>query len=63
MRELGRNTSIIFANSKAYMITNSDWLLGGMMEVINGKISSLIAKEIIKIDLIGKWLAYPVSNS
>ena len=32
------------------------------MEVINGKISSLVKKEKIKIDPIGKWLAYPVSN-
>ena len=54
IRELGRNTSTIFTNSKAHIIINSNWLPGGMIEVISRKISSLVIKEKIKIDSIGK---------
>lgn len=53
---LGRELEIIFADSKAHYTTKSDWLQGGMLNLIRGKIPSLLKKEDIKKDDIGRWI-------
>ena len=62
MKEIGRNIQVTYIVSKAYNTTRSDWLLGGMMTVIRGNISSLLQKDKVKIDSLGKQMAYQVSN-
>ena len=63
MKEIGINIQVICADSKAHNTTGSDWLLGGMIVVIGGNMSSLLQKDKVKIDLLGKWIVYQMSNS
>jgi len=63
MKEIGRNMQVIFADSKAYNTTGSDWLPGGIMVVIGRNMSSLLQKDKAKIDSLRKWIAYQMSNS
>ena len=62
MKELGRETRCYYADSKAHKTTDSYWLQGGLMNVITGKISSLIQHQQVKIDKLGRWIAQRVSN-
>ena len=52
--ELGRNTQAIYADSKSYNTTNCNWLQGGIMNVIIGRVKSILDKESIIIDRLGK---------
>ena len=45
---------VMFMDSRAHNTTRSDWLLGGIMIVIGGSISSLVKRDKVKIDLLGK---------
>jgi len=55
LQELGRNTEAIYIDSKLYNTTTSDWLQGGIMNVITGGIKSFWDKESTFIDNLGKW--------
>ena len=52
--EIGRNTETIYADSKSYNTTNSDWLQGGLINMIIGGIKMFLDKESIKVDKLGK---------
>ena len=62
MKTLGWETRCYYADSKAHKTTNSEWLQGGLMNIITGKISSLIQHQEVKIDDLGRWMAQQVSN-
>ena len=49
---------VMFMDSRAHNTTGSDWLPGGIMIVIGGNISSLVQRDKVKIDLLGKWMVY-----
>ena len=56
VKELRRETSYYYADSKPNEIIDSDWLEGGMMNVITGKISSLSQHQQVKFDKVGRWI-------
>ena len=62
VKELRRETSYYYADSKPNEIIDSDWLEGGMMNVITGKISSLSQHEQVKFDKVGRWIDQKFSN-
>ena len=45
IKVLGRETTCYHANSKAHKTIDSDWFQGGLMNVITGKMSSLIQHQ------------------
>ena len=56
VKELRRETSCYYADIKPNEIIDSDWLEGGTMNVITGRISSLIQPQQVKIDKVGRWM-------
>ena len=42
LKDLGRNLELIFIDSKVCSITNSDWLLGRMLNTIWRKVVGII---------------------
>ena len=62
VKELRRETSCYYADSKPNEIIDSDWLEGGTMNVITGRISSLIQPQQVKIDKVGRWMDQKFSN-
>ena len=59
---LERSLEVIVADSKAYLAIDSDWLQGGTIAIICRNTLSLIQKEQIKIDELGRQIAIPISN-
>ena len=49
LRGLECSLEIIVADSKAHIMTEKDWLQGGIMIIINGNISTLVQRENIKL--------------
>ena len=62
MKALGKETRCHCADSKTQKTTNSKWLKGGLMNVITGRMSSLIQHQEVKIDDLGRWMAQRASN-
>ena len=62
MKSLRREKRCYYVDSKAHKTTDSEWLQGGLMNVITGKMSSLIQHHQLKLDKIGRWMARRVSN-
>ena len=62
MKTLGKETRYSCADSKAHKTTNSEWLQGGLMSVMTGKMSSLIQHQEVKTYDLGRWMALQVSN-
>ena len=54
LKELNRNIEIIFINSKDQNCTKNNWLPGGTITAIWGKIVAIINKESIVINRLGK---------
>ena len=55
LKELHKNIDIVFTDSKDYSITKDEWLPGGTITSYWERISSLVNKQQIKIDKLGKW--------
>ena len=62
IKELGRETSCCYADSKAHKTTDSELLQGRMISVITGNILSLIQHKQVEIYTLGRWMAWKVSN-
>ena len=62
LKGLGRSLEVIVVNSKVHYTIDSDWLQGGIIAIICGNTSSLMQKEQIKIDELGRQIAIPISN-
>ena len=62
MRALGRKKRCHYADSIVHKTTNTDWLQGGLMSVIIGKISGLMQHQKVKIDYLGRCIAQRASN-
>ena len=44
LQKFGRNTTAIYADSKSYNTTNSNWLQGGLMHIITEGVCSFYNK-------------------
>jgi hypothetical protein len=58
LKEFRRNTMAIFRDSKSYNTINSNWLQGGLMNVLTGRIVSCYDKQSVYVDELGKWAAF-----
>jgi len=63
LQELGRNTEAIYVDSKSHNATTSDWLQGGIINVITGGTKSFWDKESTHIDNLGKWTAMQLKKN
>ena len=54
LQEFIRNTTAIYADSKLYNTTNSNWLQSGLMNVIIGGVFSFYDKQTVYVDELGK---------
>ena len=48
------NTEVIYADSSDHGATKNEWLPGGTITAITGNIVSVMNKESIKVDKLGK---------
>ena len=62
MKELVTEIRFYYADSKSWETKDSDWLQGGMMNVITGKILNLVQCHQVKIDKLDRWMAQRVWN-
>ena len=56
MKEMHRNTEIVYADSSDWKATKSKQLLGGIMNILSGSIIEYYNKEKRIIDKLGKWI-------
>ena len=59
---LHRNTQVIYADSTDHRAIKNEWLPGGTITAICRDIVGKIDKESIKVDKIGKWSTFTMSN-
>ena len=54
LKELGRGIQIVYTDSKVYNMTKSNWLQGGIMNIIAKKAKGLYNKQEIVINDLGR---------
>ena len=63
MKVIRRNIELIFADSSDHNTTMSDWLPGRIMNRLWGNWVIVFDKDTIKIDHLGRWMAFQISNN
>ena len=61
-KDLGRSLELIVAESKTYNITESNWLQGRLLNVSCRKIPTLLQKNNMKINNLGRWIEFILTN-
>jgi len=60
MKELGRGTTCITADSNQWKMTTKDYLPGGLMNVIMQRFATLICEEKVIKGRLGNWISIPM---
>ena len=58
IKDLYRATAFIFADSKSYTATKIQYLLGRIVNIMQGVITNMIDKQSIYINRLEKWTAF-----
>ena len=63
LNTLDRNMEVRFTDSSEYEMTKKHQLLGGLMNVIWGKVVHFfLTKKSVYNDKLGKWIAFKLTN-
>ena len=62
IKELDRNTQIIYIDSKAHSISNSSQLQEEIMNIVRGGVVPFFDKEMVKVDKLRKQTVFQISN-
>ena len=62
LKPLYWNIQIVVTNSNDHELTDSDWLLGGLLTGIWGNVASMVDNTKIYKDKLGKWTMNHITN-